>query len=163
PQYATDVAWATKQTTNISKIYSLLDRYVLIYDVPKYVSQPSSSGDPNKYLDIKPADPKPTGLPNGLYGITNTSGTLNLRSGSSTRTTASSSIPGGAKLEIIAETNGQKVNNTAIWYQVKYSGKTGWVHSSYVDLLNLLEVTATSVNVRDGAGTSFKSVGSVTS
>lgn len=46
PQYATDVAWATKQTSNISRIYSLLDRYVLIYDVPRYVNQPSSSGNP---------------------------------------------------------------------------------------------------------------------
>lgn len=49
PQYATHVAWATIQTVNISKIYDLLDNYVLIYDVPKYANQPSSSGNPNNY------------------------------------------------------------------------------------------------------------------
>ncbi|CAM4163482.1 SH3 domain-containing protein [Lederbergia lenta] len=162
PQYATDVAWAVKQTANISKIYNLLDNYVLIYDIPRYANQPASSGDPNATVPDKKPETN-TGFPSGVYGITNTSGTLNLRQGSNTSTSIVASIPGGSKLEIISEANGQTVNNTATWYQVKYSGKTGWVHSSYVDLLNLLEVTATSVNVRDGAGTSFKSVGSVTS
>lgn len=46
PQYATDVGWATKQTVNISRIYSLLNRYILVYDVPRYANQPSSSGNP---------------------------------------------------------------------------------------------------------------------
>ena len=51
-------------------------------------------------------------------------------------------------LEIIAGANGQVVNNNATWYQVKYDGKTGWVHSDYVDLLNLiLGDTTTKLNV----------------
>ena len=104
PQYATDVAWATKQTTNISRIYGLLDHYVLIYDIPRYANQPSSSGDPDAYLEVKPSDPK-TGsnseFPSSVYGITNTSGTLNLRQGTNTNTTSLASIPGGSKLDII--------------------------------------------------------------
>lgn len=35
-QYATDIAWAYKQVSNINKFYNLLDTYILVYDVPKY-------------------------------------------------------------------------------------------------------------------------------
>ncbi|WP_407058479.1 N-acetylglucosaminidase [Paracerasibacillus soli] len=35
-QYATDIAWAEKQTYNIKKYYDLLDNYSLIFDVPVY-------------------------------------------------------------------------------------------------------------------------------
>ena len=144
PQYATDVAWATKQTTNISRIYGLLDHYVLIYDIPRYANQPSSSGDPNAYLEVKPSEPKPDSnseFPSGVYGITNTSGTLNLRQGTNTNTSSLASIPGGSKLDIIGQVKGQVINNNETWYQVKYNGTTGYVHSDYVDLFNLLEVT----------------------
>lgn len=35
-QYATDIGWAVKQTPNIFNLYSLLDSYTLVFDVPKY-------------------------------------------------------------------------------------------------------------------------------
>ena len=35
-QYATDIGWAAKQTTNIYNIYQSLDAYTLNFDVPKY-------------------------------------------------------------------------------------------------------------------------------
>ncbi|WP_274519602.1 N-acetylglucosaminidase [Caenibacillus caldisaponilyticus] len=35
-QYATDVGWAVKQTSTMVNLYSLLDQYTLIFDVPKY-------------------------------------------------------------------------------------------------------------------------------
>lgn len=35
-QYAADVAWATKQTYSIYNLYSLLDSYKMIFDVPKF-------------------------------------------------------------------------------------------------------------------------------
>lgn len=35
-QYATDIGWAVKQTTNISRLYDLLDNYTLFFDVPEY-------------------------------------------------------------------------------------------------------------------------------
>ncbi|MFC4684864.1 SH3 domain-containing protein [Exiguobacterium sp. s149] len=35
-QYATDIAWATKQTTNIYNMYQQLESYTLYFDVPKF-------------------------------------------------------------------------------------------------------------------------------
>ena len=35
-QYATDIGWAYKQVSNISKLYSLIDTYTLHFDVPQY-------------------------------------------------------------------------------------------------------------------------------
>ncbi len=35
-QYATDIGWSYKQVNNISKIYDLLDSYILTYDIPVY-------------------------------------------------------------------------------------------------------------------------------
>ena len=35
-QYATDIGWAIKQTPRMYNIYSMLDSYNLIFDVPKY-------------------------------------------------------------------------------------------------------------------------------
>ncbi|MBP3039848.1 glucosaminidase domain-containing protein, partial [Bacillaceae bacterium Marseille-Q3522] len=35
-QYATDIGWAVKQTNRIASLYSLLDNYILRFDVPKY-------------------------------------------------------------------------------------------------------------------------------
>ncbi|HEO8418042.1 TPA: glucosaminidase domain-containing protein, partial [Yersinia enterocolitica] len=35
-QYASDIGWASKQTTRIANLYSLLDNYTLIFDVPNY-------------------------------------------------------------------------------------------------------------------------------
>lgn len=35
-QYATDIGWATKQTTRIFEIYQNLDAYTLYFDVPKF-------------------------------------------------------------------------------------------------------------------------------
>jgi len=37
-QYATDIGWAVKQVANISRLYDLLDRYTLIFDVPVYLN-----------------------------------------------------------------------------------------------------------------------------
>src|SRR5699024_6829244 len=47
------------------------------------------------------------------------------------------------------------------WYKAKYNGKTGWISSSYVDVVNMLEITASGLNVRKGAGTNHGSVGQV--
>ncbi|HWJ80488.1 MAG TPA: mannosyl-glycoprotein endo-beta-N-acetylglucosamidase, partial [Niallia sp.] len=35
-QYATDIAWASKQVKQISNLYSLLSSYTLNYDIPVY-------------------------------------------------------------------------------------------------------------------------------
>ncbi|WP_353894466.1 glucosaminidase domain-containing protein [Proteinivorax hydrogeniformans] len=38
-QYATDIGWAVKQTSNIKSYYDQLDTYVLRFDIPKYLEE----------------------------------------------------------------------------------------------------------------------------
>lgn len=52
-QYATDVGWANSQTNRISEIYGFINDYVLIFELPKYNNQPSSSGNPYAYKDVR--------------------------------------------------------------------------------------------------------------
>ncbi|TWT03569.1 SH3 domain-containing protein [Planomicrobium sp. CPCC 101079] len=148
-QYATDIGWAVKQTARIEQLYKLVDNFVLVYDVPKYANQPSSSGDPNAYLPVKPVI-----YPVGIYGSNIAGMELNLRDKPTTiGSKILKKIPDKAKIEILQK------NGT--WYKVKYSGKTGWVSGSYVKLLNLLEVKANGLVIREKASTSSKSYGSV--
>ena len=35
-QYATDVAWAFKQTTRMYDLYRMIDHYYQVFEVPKY-------------------------------------------------------------------------------------------------------------------------------
>ncbi len=35
-QYASNIGWAYKQVSNISKLYQMIDTYTLIYDRPKF-------------------------------------------------------------------------------------------------------------------------------
>ncbi|MCO7176378.1 SH3 domain-containing protein [Sporolactobacillus kofuensis] len=37
-QYATDVGWAVKQTQNFEKMYAILSKYNLVFDVPEYAN-----------------------------------------------------------------------------------------------------------------------------
>lgn len=46
PQYATHVQWAVLQTKRIAEIYSLLDNYVLVFDVPKFIDNPGKTPKP---------------------------------------------------------------------------------------------------------------------
>ncbi|SDQ14377.1 SH3 domain-containing protein [Virgibacillus salinus] len=142
-QYATDVAWAVSQTSNISNLYNLIENYVLVFDIPKYDNQPNESGDPYAYE---------TKYPDGLYGITDT-GSDNLNFRDAPNGDRIGSIPDGSKIEVIGF-NGA-------WLYVKYDGKTGWVHGDYVNLLNLLEVTATDLNVRPKPNTSNDPIGQI--
>lgn len=143
-QYATDVAWAVSQTTRISNIYNLIEDYVLVFDIPKYEDQPSSSGDPN-VMDT---------YPKGTYGITESGNIpLNIRNVPDGKDIGN--IPNGSKIEILA-TNGT-------WYKVSYNGITGWSHGAYIELLNLIEVTLDgySLNVRTGPSTNNNRIGEV--
>ena len=154
PQYASDIAWATKQTSNISKIYKLLNNYILTYDVPNYVGQPAKSGDPNHY-DGKPIPGKVVNYPLGVFAITETPNNLNLRQGPSTSTDIVASIPSFSKVEVKA-TNGT-------WYNVEYDGKIGWVHGNYITLSNLLEVSVgnATLNIRSAPNATGESYGAV--
>ncbi|WP_188454996.1 SH3 domain-containing protein [Virgibacillus oceani] len=155
-QYATHVAWAYAQTRRIDAIYQLINDYTLIYEVPKFLDQPASSGDPN--ASKEPDNSNDTDIdskfPEHLYGITNTGDVhLNLRSEPNGKEI--DNIPNGSKLEIIAS-NGS-------WYKVKYDGTTGWAHSDYIELLNLIKITLEgyNLNVRPEPSTSKDIVGKV--
>ncbi|SEP75211.1 Beta-N-acetylglucosaminidase [Virgibacillus subterraneus] len=137
-QYATDVAWAFNQTSNISNLYNSIDNYVLIFDIPVYEGQPDSSGDPNAY-----ATADVTKYPSGVYGITDSGNDpLNFRDGPNGNDKGN--IPDGTKLDVIGY-NGS-------WLNVNYNNENGWVHGDYVNLLNLVKVTATNLNVRETPG-----------
>ncbi|QTN00811.1 SH3 domain-containing protein [Sediminibacillus dalangtanensis] len=137
-QYATHVSWAVSQTTKISDIYSLLDKYVLSYDIPQYRNQP----EPGTISE----------LPAGIYGVTTTRLNFRTEPNSSSSVTIISTLDNGQKVEVLG-------SNGNGWYQVKVGSQTGWVSSSYVDLLNLLEVTASSLNVRTEPSTNGSPVG----
>ena len=69
---------------------------------------------------------------------------------------------------------GQKKDSTGrVWYNIKYSGnKTGWITSQFAkktedsaaeqpaSAVKQVQITATPVNVRSGAGTNYKKLGS---
>lgn len=68
------------------------------------------------------SDSEPAGLGNGKVKLS--SGTLNLRSGPSTEHSCLASIPNGAVLPLLEESDG--------WYQVTYLGITGYICGDYV-------------------------------
>ena len=91
-----------------------------------------------------------------------TASALNVRSGPSTSYTVTTKLYKGNKVTILETSNG--------WMKIKTSGGTiGWVSSSYIQVSNTstsqpstdsstsykATVNATSLNVREGAGTSY--------
>ena len=145
-QYATHVAWATITANRIATIYEGVDEFVAVFDVPRFQNQPGYDG-PNP-------PPNVIDFPSNIIGET-TGTNVNLRSGPGTSHDIITSIPNsGAKLEIM-ETNGGG------WYRARYNGNVGWISADYVKTINLIEVTASGLNVRQGPGTSHSTVGSV--
>lgn len=86
---------------------------------------------------------------------------LNVRTGSSTKYSIVGTVKKGTKLEYISTySNG--------WYKVKYKGSTRYVSNKYSRVKNgstssskKVEVTASRVNIRSGAGTKYSIVGTV--
>ena len=85
-----------------------------------------------------------------------TADALNVRSGPSTSYGITTKLYKGDKVEILETSNG--------WYKIKASnGKIGWVSGDYIKVSSgstsqtsyKATVTATSLNVRSGAGTSY--------
>ena len=109
-------------------------------------------------------NPNPT--PGKTKVVTATS--LNVRSGPSTSNSVIGSLKQNDKVEVISESNG--------WSKVKFSGKEGYVSSTYLkdsdggntgggsenpNPSNNKIVTATSLNVRSGPSTSSSKIGSL--
>ena len=88
-----------------------------------------------------------------------TATTLNVRSGAGTSYQVIGTLSKGTKVEVISESNG--------WSKINYNGKTGYVSSQYLSnsastsSTTTKYVTATTLNVRSGAGTSYQVIGSL--
>ena len=99
-------------------------------------------------------------------GVTNTgSSKLNMRAQASSSASVLAKIPGGSSVEVLS-------TDTAGWYQISFSGMTGYVSSQYVDLtqskLPSVETAARRgrindgpLNVRSGPGTGYSKCGKV--
>ncbi|KRD88231.1 hypothetical protein ASE51_25740 [Bacillus sp. Root147] len=92
-----------------------------------------------------------------------TASTLNVRSGAGTNYASIGSVTKGQKLSVVSKSGS--------WYKINYNGRTGYVSSDYVQTSGTTTppaesitytVTASTLNVRSGAGTSYASIGSVT-
>lgn len=91
-----------------------------------------------------------------------TADALNVRSGPSTSYSITTKLYKGDKVEILETSNG--------WHKIKASnGKIGWVSGDYIKVSSgstsqtsyKATVTATSLNVRSGAGTSYSIISKV--
>ena len=85
-----------------------------------------------------------------------TADAVNFRSGPSTSYSSLGKLNKGDKVEYLGESGS--------WVKVKYNNKTGYVYGSYVGddtSATIKYVTATSLNVRSGAGTSYSILGSL--
>ena len=91
-----------------------------------------------------------------------TASSLNVRSGASTKYRKIGSLEKGNTVNIYDAKDG--------WYKIKYDGANGWVSQKYVSKASQASsttttkkgtVTANSLNVRSGASTSYKKIGSL--
>ncbi|MGL5651523.1 MAG: SH3 domain-containing protein [Paraclostridium sp.] len=112
----------------------------------------------------KPVDPEqPSTTKTGVVTATS----LNVRSGYGTSYGVIGSISNGAKVEIVESKDG--------WYKIKYNGGYGYVSGDYIKVdesttpptnpgetvKNTGVVTATSLNVRSGYGSSYSKIGTL--
>ena len=125
------------------------------YVSSEYLSNSNSGGSTN---------PTPEQTPTTTKVVTATS--LNVRNGASTSASIVGKLKKNDKVEVISESNG--------WSKIKFEGKEAYVSSEYLSNSNsggstnptpeqtpttIKVVTATSLNVRNGASTSASIVG----
>lgn len=120
-----------------AKSYSISSTYIVYICSPDYPDPPETDHVP------------------GVYAVKATA--LNVRSGPGTSYARIGSLANGAEVRVTGFRGG--------WGQITYDGKTGYVSMDYLDFRSLLPggtlytVTASSLNIRAGAGTSYASVG----
>jgi N-acetylmuramoyl-L-alanine amidase len=124
-----------------------------------------------------PASPAPTPAPtpSGQTGTVKVSSTLNVRSGAGTQYKVVGSLKNGTKVEVLGKSGS--------WYQIKYGSITGYVSGQYLVVSGTSTIPASpaptpeptptpsgqtgtvkvssTLNVRSGAGTQYKVVGSL--
>ena len=166
--------------TGMTTAFAATEYKVITADAVNFRSGPSTSysslgsfnkGDKVEYLGtsgswVKVKYNNKTGYVYGSYvgnyaTITQyvTATTLNVRSGAGTSYPVLGSLSKGTKVEVISTTNG--------WSKISYNGSTGYVSSQYLSdnttstNTTTKYVTATTLNVRSGAGTSYSVLGSL--
>ena len=164
--------------TGMTTAFAATEYKVITADAVNFRSGPSTSylslgsfnkGDKVEYLGtsgswVKVKYNNKTGYVYGSYvgnyaTITQyvTATTLNVRSGAGTSYSVLGSLSKGTKVEVISTTNG--------WSKISYNGSTGYVSSQYLSdnttstNTTTKYVTATTLNVRSGAGTSYSKLG----
>ncbi|WP_416420375.1 SH3 domain-containing protein [Priestia aryabhattai] len=119
------------------------------------------------YVQASGTTTAPTTPPAESTTYTVTASTLNVRSGAGTNYASIGSVTKGQKLSVMSKSGS--------WYKINYNGRTGYVSSDYVQASGTTmapttppaesttyTVTASTLNVRSGAGTNYASIGSVT-
>ncbi|WP_310877321.1 SH3 domain-containing protein, partial [Priestia megaterium] len=119
------------------------------------------------YVQASGTTTAPTTSPAESTTYTVTASTLNVRSGAGTNYASIGSVTKGQKLSVVSKSGS--------WYKINYNGRTGYVSSDYVQASGTTTapttppaesttytVTASTLNVRSGAGTNYASIGSVT-
>ncbi|WP_289890282.1 SH3 domain-containing protein [Virgibacillus pantothenticus] len=121
PQYATHVQWAVLQTKRIHEIYSLLDYYILKFDVPTFKQQPNASPLPtgDKAYHV---DPKYKGK------TAKTTASVNLRTGPTTSFNIIRTLGKNITVTIIGDNGG--------WYKIKVNEIIGWISGNYLQKEN---------------------------
>lgn len=101
-----------------------------------------------------------TGVSAASIGGGTTTTEVNFRTGAGTDSSVISTLPNGAKVVVMGETNG--------WYKIVYNGTEGYVSGDYVSFAKQLSgsfgtgtVSATSVRFRDGASLDAGVIGSL--
>ena len=145
--------WYKMKAGNLTGYVS--KEYVELENAEKPDPDPDPPQDPPK----DPPKTDPALPPNEeKYGIV-TASALNVRSGPGTKNHKVGMVVKGDKLKIL-----EKVGE---WYKISFNSLQGYVHGDYVRLKPLYlnpgcftgTVTASSLNVRSGAGTNYKVIG----
>ncbi|MBZ4666337.1 SH3 domain-containing protein [Mahella sp.] len=113
--------------------------------------------------------PAPAPTPTAQTGTVKVSSTLNVRSGAGTQYKVVGSLKNGTKVEVLGKSGS--------WYQIKYGSITGYVSGQYLVVSSTSPTppptpsrgstqtgtvkVSTTLNVRSGAGTQYKVVGSL--
>lgn len=124
-------------------------------------AQPKPTSPPVVPTPVPTTPPKPNPTPappiTVVKGSAEITEDLNLRSGANTSSAVLLVMPGGAKVQLTGKVSG-------VFYQVTYSGKTGWAHKDWIKpsqtsvVANNTAKVTESVNLRGGPATNYKRI-----
>ncbi|WP_194842064.1 peptidoglycan-binding protein [Gracilibacillus salitolerans] len=131
--YATHVSWAIHQTSRMANILNSISTFNYVYEVPQFRDQPGYSGanPPHNLIEY----------PSGIKGTTTDRVNFRAQPNTNNGTKVYETLDNNQTIDIIGK-------DGYGWYRAKVNGRSGWVHGDYVTVKNLIEVTASGLNVR---------------